>query len=128
MTTDPIAFAADAFAALNLTWKDAPAKSPAARALGVTADQAALMDVTTRRGKLVGASAVTPVKAEYTPLLVFLLAALVEKATMQEADRFLARQLGRLRRDRPSQVTAPWHQWRVTLTTNALGLLTMQVR
>jgi hypothetical protein len=126
--TDPVAWAADAFAALNLTWKDAPAKFPRARALGVTADKAALMDVTTRRGKLIAASAVTPVKAEYTPLLTFLLAALVERATLPEADQFLARQLGRLRRDRPSQISAPWHQWRVTLTTTALGLLTMQVR
>lgn len=125
---DAVAWATSTFAALNLTWKEAPAKFPAVRALGTTADQAALMDVTIRRGKVVKASAVVPVRAEYTPLLVFLLAVLVEKATRQETDQWLARGLNRLRRDKPSQVTAPWHQWRVTLTTTAIGLLTMQVR
>ena len=125
---DPVAWAADAFSALSLTWKDAPAKAPTVRVLGTTADQQALMDVTVRRGKLVAASAVVPIRAEYTPMLTFLLAALVTDATRQEADAWLARQLNRLRRDRPSQVRAPWHQWWVVLTTNALGLLTVQVR
>ena len=123
-----VAWATSTFAALNLTWKDAPATFPAVRVLGTTADQAALMDVTIRRGKVVKASAVVPVRAEYTPLLVFLLAVLVEKATRQEADQWLARGLDRLKRDKPSEVAAPWHQWRITFTTTAIGLLTMQVR
>lgn len=125
---NPIAWATSTFAALNLTWKEAPAKFPAARVLGATADQAALMDVMIRRGTVVKASAVVPVKPEYTPLLVFLLAVLVEKATRQEADAWLARALDRLKRDKPSETIVPWHQWRVTLTTTAIGLLTMQVR
>lgn len=126
--TDPVAWATATFAALNLTWKTAPAKFPTVRVLGTTADQAALMDVTIRHGKVVKASAVMPIQPEYTPMLVFLLAVLVENATRPEADAWLARQLNRLRRDKPSEVTAPWHRWRVTLTTNALGLLTVQVR
>lgn len=125
---DAVTWATSTFAALNLTWKDAPATFPAVRVLGTTADQAALMDLTIRRGKVVKASAVVPVKPEYTPLLVFLLAVLVKDATRQEADAWLARALDRLKRDKPSQVTAPWHQWRVTLTTTAIGLLTVQVR
>lgn len=125
---DAVAWANSTFAALNLTWREAPATFPAVRVLGTTADQAALMDLTIRRGKAVKASAVVPVRPEYTPLLVFLLAVLVEGATRQEADRWLARALDRLKRDKPSDVTAPWHQWRVTLTTTSLGLLTMQVR
>lgn len=127
-TFNPVAWATSTFAVLNLTWKEAPAKFPAVRALGTTADQAALMDVMIRRGKVVKASAVVPVRPEYTPMLVFLLAVLVEKATHQEADQWLARALDRLRRDKPSQTTAPWHQWRVTFTTTAIGLLAMQVR
>lgn len=126
--TDPVAWATDTFAALNLTWKTAPAKFPAVRVLGATADQAALMDVTIRNGKVIKASAVVPIRAEYTPMLTFLLAVLVENATRPEADAWLSRQLNRLRRDKPSEVSAPWHQWRVTLTTTALGLLTVQVR
>lgn len=127
-TFNAVAWATSTFAALNMTWREAPATFPAVRVLGTTADQAALMDVTIRRGKVVKASAVVPVKPEYTPLLVFLLAVLVEQATRQEADQWLARALDRLKRDKPSNVTAPWHQWRITLTTTALGLLTMQVR
>lgn len=127
-TFNPVAWATATFAALNLTWKEAPTKFPAVRVLGTSADQAALMDLTIRRGKVVKASAVVPVRPEYTPLLVFLLAVLVEQATRQEADAWLARALNRLRRDKPSETTAPWHQWRVTLTTTAIGLLTMQVR
>lgn len=126
--TDPAAWAASTFAALNLTWKEAPAKKGAVRVMSTTADQAALMDVTIRGGRVIAASAVVPIKAEYTPMLTFLLAVLVEKATRQEADQWLARAVDRLRRDKPSQATQPWHQWRVTLTTTALGLLTMQVR
>lgn len=125
---NPVAWASDAFAALNMTWKEAPAKFPAVRVLGTTTDQQAILDVTIRRGKVIAASTVTPVRAEYTPMLVFLLAVLVEGATREEADRWLARALGKLRRDRPSSTAQPWHQWRVTLTTNVLGLLTMQVR
>lgn len=128
MPTDPVAWATSAFAALNLTWKEAPAKFPAVRILGTTADQAALMDVTIRRSKVVKASAVVPVKPEYTPLLVFLLAVLTERATQQQADVWLAQTLDRLRRGRPSETTRPWGNWRVTLTTTAIGLLTMQVR
>lgn len=129
--TDPfnaVAWAADAFAALNMTWREAPAKKGHTRVLGNTADQQALMDVTIRGQSIVAASAVVPVKPEYTPMLVFLLAVLVEDATRLEADQWLGRALNRLRRDKPSTVTIPWHQWRVTLTTNALGLLTMRVR
>jgi hypothetical protein len=114
--TDPVAWAADAFSALNLTWKAAPAKRGALRALGATADQAALLDVMIRSGKLVAASAVVPIRPEYTPMLTFLLASLVERATLPEADKALARWLDQLRRDKPSQTIAPWHQWRVTLT------------
>lgn len=125
---NPIAWATSTFAALNMTWREAPATFPAVRVLGTTADQAALMDVTIRRGKVVKASAVVPVKPEYTPMLTFLLAVLVEKATRQEADAWLARGLDRLKRNRPSQVTVGWHQWRVTLTTTAIGLLTVQVQ
>lgn len=125
---DPVAWAADAFAALNLSWKQAPAKKGAVRVLGNSADQAALMDLTITGSRIVGASAVVPVRPEYTPMLTFLLAVLVQQATRQEADAWLARALNRLRRDRPSETTAPWHGWRVTLTTNTLGLLTMQVR
>lgn len=125
---NPVAWASNTFAALNLTWKDVPTKAPAVRVLGTTADQAALMDVTIRRGTVVKTSAVVPIKPEYTPMLVFLLAVLVEQAARQEADQWLARVLDKLKRDKPSDVTAPWHQWRVTLTTTAIGLLTMQVR
>lgn len=125
---NPVVWATSAFAALNLTWKEAPAKFPSVRVLGTTADQAALMDLTIRRGKVVKASAVVPVKPEYTPLLVFLLAVLVEGATREETDKWLARALDRLKRDKPSQVTAPWHRWRVTLTTTAISLLTAQVK
>lgn len=123
-----IAFASEAFAPFNLTWKDAPAKAPAVRALGSSADRNALLDLTIRHGAIVGASAVVPIKPEYTPLLVFLLAVLVKDATRPEADAWLARQLNKLRRDRPSVVAAPWHRWRVVLTTNQLGLLTVQVK
>lgn len=125
---NPVAWAAATFTALNLTWKEAPAKFPAVRVLGTTADQAALMDVTIRRGKVVKASAVVPVKPEYTPMLVFLLAVLTERATQQQADVWLAQTLDRLRRDRPSETTRPWGNWRVTLTTTVIGLLTMQVK
>lgn len=123
-----VAWATGTFTALNLAWKEAPAKFPAVRVLGTTTDQQAILDVTIRRGKVIAASTVTPVRAEYTPMLVFLLAVLVENAPREETDKWLARALDKLRRDRPSQVTQSWHQWRVTLTTNALGLLTMQVR
>lgn len=128
MNSDPVAWATTAFAALNLSWKLAPAKRGAVRVLGGSADQQALMDLTIKGDRIIAASAVTPVRAEYTPMLTFLLAVLVEQATLPEADAFLARSLDRLRRDRPSETIAPWHQWRVILTTNALGLLTMQVR
>lgn len=123
-----IAWATDAFSALNLTWKDAPAKQGQRRVLGTTTDQSAIVDLTVKGSAIVAASAVVPIKAEYTPLLTFLLAVLVEKATRSEADAWLARQLNKLRRDRPSVVAAPWHQWRVVLTTNQLGLLTVQVK
>lgn len=126
--TDPVAWATDAFAALNLSWKQAPAKRGAVRVLGSSADQAALMDLTIRGTKVIAASAVVPIRPEYTPMLTFLLAVLMEGAGRAEADAWLARALNRLRRDRPSDTTAPWHRWRVTLTTNSLGLLTMQVR
>lgn len=125
---DHVQWATDTFAVLNLSWKEAPAKFPAGRVLGTTADQAALMDVTIKGHSIVGASAVVPVKPEYTPMLVFLLAVLAKDATRQEADQWLARALDRLKRDMPSQVTQPWHQRRVTLTTNTLGLLTVQVQ
>lgn len=126
--TDPLAWAADAFAALNLTWKQAPAKRGTVRVLGSSANQAALVDLMIKGSRIVGASAVVPIRAEYTPLLTFLLAVLVEKATRQEADQWLARALGRLRKDRPSDTVQPWHGWKVVITTNTLGLLTMQVR
>ena len=74
------------------------------------------------------ASAVVPVRPEYTPMLVFLLAVLVEQATREESDAWLARALDKLRRDKPSETTQPWHKWRVTLTMTTLGLLTMRVR
>lgn len=125
---DLVAWATDAFSALNLTWKDAPAKQGQRRVLGSSADQSALVDLTVKGSAIVAASAVVPIKAEYTPLLTFLLAVLVEKATREEADKWLSRQLKKLRRDRPSVVAAPWHQWRVVLTTNSLGLLTVQVK
>jgi len=123
-----IAWASEVFAPFNLSWKEAPAKKGATRVLGNSADQQAIVDVTIRAGKVIAASAVVPVKPEYTPLLTFLLAVLVERATRQEADAWLARALGRLRRDKPSETIAPWHQWRVTLTTTTIGLLTIQVR
>lgn len=129
--TDPrnaIAWVAGAFAALNMTWKEAPAKPRHTRVLGTTADQQALLDVTIRGQSIVDASAVVPVKAEYTPLLVFLLTVLTLNATQQEADQWLARALDKLRRDKLSETTQPWYRWRVTLTTTALGLLTMKVR
>ena len=126
--TDPIAWASEAFAPFNLTWKTAPTKAPAVRVLGNSADRNALLDVTIRHGAVIGASAVVPVAPEYTPLLTFLLAVLVKDATRPEADAWLARQLNKLRRDRPSVVAAPWHRWRVVLTTNQLGLLTVQVK
>lgn len=127
MTDLPI-WAADAFAPLHLAWRDVPAKNGARRVLGTTADRAALMDVTIRGARLIGASAVVPIRPEYTPMLTFLLASLVQRATLAEADAWLARQLRRLPTKRVGDVAAPWHQWRVVLTTNALGLLTMQVR
>lgn len=126
--SNPVAWAIDAFAALNMTWKEAPAKPRHTRVLGVAADLQAVMDVTIKGRSIVGASAVVPVKPEYTPMLVFLLAVLVEKATREEADQWLARALDKLRRDKPSETTQPWHKWRVTLTTTSLGLLTMRVR
>lgn len=126
--TDPVAWATDAFQALNMAWQLAPAKKDRSRVLGKTRDERALMDVTIKLERVIAASAVVPIQAEYTLLLTFLLAVLVEQATRQEADAWLARSLQRLRRDRPSETAAPWHQWRVILTTNALGLLTMQVR
>ena len=125
---DPVAWAAETFAALNMTWREAKAKPGHVRVLGNTADQQAILDVTIKGGKVVAASTVTPIRAEYTSMLVFLLAVLVEGATQQEADKWLARSLDKLRRDKPSQTTQPWHRWRVTLTTTTLGLLTMQVR
>lgn len=125
---NPVAWASSTFTALNLTWKEAPAKLPAVRVLGTTADQQALMDLTIRGRSIVAASTVMPVKPGYTPMLTFLLAVLVEKATREEADKWLARALDRLRRDKPSETTQPWHRWRVTLTTTSLGLLTMKVR
>jgi len=126
--TDPIAWASEVFAPFNLSWKEAPAVGIARRVLGNSADRQAIVDVTIRAGKVIAASAVVPIKPEYTPLLMFLLAVLVESATRQEADAWLARGLNRLRRDRSSAVVYPWHDWRVTLTTTAIGLLTMQVR
>lgn len=125
---DLVAWASDAFSALHLTWQLAPAKTPAVRVLGKTTDGGALMDVTMRREKVIGASAVVPIKAEYTLMLTFLLASLVQGATREEADRWLARQLRRLPQQRIGQVMARWHQWRVVLATNQFGLLTMQVR
>lgn len=125
---DPLAWTSDVFAPFNMAWQLAPAKAPIARVLGKTPDEQALIDVTIRRDKVVAASAVVPIKPEYTPMLVFLLAVLVESATREEADRWLARGLAALRKDRPSEVTRPWHQWRVELATNVLGLLMMQVR
>lgn len=125
---DPVAWATDVFSALNMTWQIAPAKPRHTRVLGKTADQQALMDMTIRGKNIIGASAVVPVRPEYTPILVFLLTVLVEQATQREADQWLARALDRLRRDKPSETTQPWHRWRVTLTTTALGLLTMKVR
>lgn len=122
-----VAWAIDAFAALNMTWREAPAKG-LKRVIGTTADQQALLDVTIRGRSIVGASAVVPVRPEYTPMLVFLLAVLVEQATREEADAWLARALDKLRRDKPTVTTQPWHRWRVTLTTTTLGLLTMKVR
>lgn len=125
---DPIAWVTDVFAPFSLTWQRAPARPGAVRVLGRSADQQALLDVTLRGDRVTAASTVTPIRAEYTPLLVFLLTVLVRDATPTEADAWLARALDRLRRDRPSETTAPWHQWRVTLTTTAIGVLTMQVR
>jgi len=125
---DLITWAAGVFAPFNLAWKEAPARKGVIRVLGSSADQQALVDMTIRGGRVIAASAIVPIKPEYTPLLTFLLAVLVEQATRQEADQWLARGLNRLRRDRPSETIAPWHQWRVTLTTTAIGLLTMQVR
>lgn len=125
---DPFTWAADVFAPFNMAWRLAPAKPPTVRVLGKTPDEQALIDVTIRGNKVIAASAVVPINPEYTPMLTFLLAMLVESATREEADRWLARGLGALRKDRPSEVTQPWHQWRVVLTTNALGLLTMGVR
>jgi len=126
--TEPIAWASEVFAPFNLSWKEAPAKRGAVRVLGNSTDQRALLDVTIKAGKVITASAVVPIKPEYTPLLTFLLAVLVESATRQEADAWLARGLGQLRKDRPSEVARPWHSWRVTLTTTTIGLLTMQGR
>ena len=123
-----VAWATDVFAPFNMAWKEAPAKRGSVRVLGTTADKQALLDVTIRDGKVIAASAVVPIKPEYTPLLTFLLAVLVEQATREEADQWLKRALDRLRRDRPSETIGPWHQWRVTLTTTTLGLLTMRVR
>lgn len=125
---DPVAWASDAFSALNMTWQPAPSKKDRVRVLGKTRDDRALMDVTIKLDRVVVASAVVPILPEYTPLLTFLLAVLVKDATRDEADKWLARHLDKLRRDKPSETTQPWHQWRVSLTTNALGLLTMQVR
>jgi hypothetical protein len=125
---DRVAWGSTAFAALNLTWMVAPAQPGAVRVLGTTKDQAALIDVTIRGTRVTAASAIVPIRAEYTPLLTYLLAVLVETATLHEADAWLARGLNRLRRDGPSATIASWHQWRVTVTTNTLGLLTMQVR
>lgn len=127
-TVDPVAWAAQVFAPFNMSWKLAPAKKDRVRVLGVTPDQQALLDVTIKGKTVVAASAVVPILPEYTPLLTFLLSVLVEQATLAEADAWLARALDSLRRDRPSSVTRPWHRWRVTLTTNQLGLLTVQVR
>lgn len=128
VSADPIAWAADVFAPFNLAWREAPAKHGAVRVLGTTADGLALLDATIKAGKVIAASAVVSIKPEYTPLLTFLLAVLVEGATREEADAWLARGLGALRKDRPSEIARPWHQWCVTLTTTTLGLLTMQVR
>lgn len=123
-----VAWATDAFAPFNMVWKEAPTKKGTVRVLGKTPDEQALLDVTIKGSKVIAASAVVPIKPEYTPLLTFLLAVLVEQATRQEADAWLKRALDRLRRDRPSETIGPWHQWRVTLTTTTLGLLTMQVK
>lgn len=118
----------DAFAPFNLDWQTVPAKRGGVRVLGKTADEQALLDVTIKGSKVIAASSVVPIKPEYTPMLTFLLVVLVERATRQEADAWLARALGRLRRDKPSETIGPWYQWRVTLTTTAIGLLTVQVR
>lgn len=126
--TDPVAWASDAFQALNMAWQLAPSKKDRVRVLGKTRDDRALMDVTIKHERIIAASAVVPIQAEYTLLLTFLLTMLVEPATLVEADAWLARALNRLRKDRPSETGAPWHQWRVMLTTNTLGLLTMRVR
>jgi hypothetical protein len=117
-----------AFVPFKLTWKLAPAKRGAVRVLGNSADQQAIVDVTIKGSKVIAASAVVPIKPEYTPLLTFLLAVLVEGARLPEADAWLARGLRGLRQDRPSEVTRPWHQWRVTLNATTIGLLTMQVK
>lgn len=98
------------------------------RVLGNTPDKQALLDVTIKGSRVVAASAVVPILPAYTVLLTFLLSVLVQEATLAEADAWLARALDGLRRDKPSDTTRPWHRWRVMLTTNALGLLTMQVR
>lgn len=125
---NPLTWAADVFAPFNMVWQPAPAKAPAVRVLGRTPDEQALVDVTIRGKKVIAASAVVPIKAEYTPMLVFLLAVLVESATREEADRWLARALNHLRRDRPGDAMGFWHQWRVTLTTTTVGLLAVRVR
>lgn len=125
---DPLTWAADVFAPFNMAWQPAPAKSPAVRVLGRTPGEQALLDVTIRGSKVIAASAVVPIKPEYTPMLTFLLAALIDQATRDEADLWTARALNALMRSRPSNVTRTWHQWRVTLTTTAVGVLTMQVR
>lgn len=126
--TDPLAWAADVFAPFNMVWRPAPAKAPAVRVLGRTPDDRALIDVTIRGSKVIAASAVVPIKPEYTPMLVYLLAVLVEQATRDEAGLWTARALNALMRSRPSNVTRAWHQWQATLTTTAVGMLAMQVR
>lgn len=126
--TDPVAWATDAFASLNMAWQLAPSKKDRVRVLGKTRDERALMDVTIKHERIIAASAVVPIQGEYALPLTFLLAVLVHGATREEADAWLTRALGRLRRDRVSDTIGTWHQWRVSLMTNALGLLTMQVR
>lgn len=125
---DPLAWAVDVFAPFNMVWRPAPAKAPAVRVLGKTPDEHALIDVTIRGSKVIAASAVVPILPEYTPMLVYLLAVLVDQATREEADRWLARGLGALRKDRPSEIMRPWFGWRIALGTTRYGLLTMQVR
>lgn len=124
---DALTWAASIYAPFALTWEDAKPLQKGVRVIGRAPGDAAIVDVSLSTRRTVRfISLVCPISTDYVLLLNHTLALLHPRATIADADHWLAQRLTRLKTS--PRVLATWGAWNVDMTATSAGLMAILMK